>query len=112
VSHGYAVAMADEPEPLPPTAHARIPDHVVYRAFATETVILNLETGKYHGLNPTGGRMLDLLSQDRTVADASRRLAEEYGRPVEEIERDLSDFCVQLADRGLIELLPNGRSRS
>jgi hypothetical protein len=89
-------------------SHARVPAHVVYRTFAVETVVLNLETGQYHGLNRTGGRMLDLLSQDRSISDAATRLADEYGRPPEEIERDLSAFCTELADRGLIELVANG----
>jgi hypothetical protein len=101
---GYALAMTMGGRPAP-SSRARVPDHVVYRTFATETVILNLETGKYHGLNPSGGRMLDLLSQNRSVAEASRQLAEEYGRPVDEIERDVSDFCSQLVERGLVELV-------
>ena len=103
MSHGYAFAMSPELE-IPPTTRARVPDHVVYRTFATETVILNLETGKYHGLNPSGGRMLDLLSQDRTVGEA----AKEYGNPVAEIKTDLTSFCSDLVARGLIELLPHG----
>ena len=105
MSHGYAFAMS---EPIiPRTTRARVPDHVVYRTFATETVILNLHTGKYHGLNPTGGRMLDLISQDRSVGEASQRLAKEYDKPVGEVESDLTSFCSELAARGLIELLPN-----
>ena len=108
MSHGYAVAMSYEAE-IGSATRARVPDHVVYRTFATETVILNLETGKYHGLNLTGGRMLDLLSQDRSVAEVSRRLSEEFGRPADEVESDLTTFCSQLVARGLIELVPNGR---
>ena len=45
---------------LPLDAHASVPQHVVYRRFAAETVVLNLETGTYHGLNATGARMLEL----------------------------------------------------
>jgi hypothetical protein len=109
MSHGYAYAMTEDDVRLEPDTRARVPDHVVYRTFANETVVLNLQSGKYHGLNPSGGRMLDLLSQDRSVAETSARLAEEYGRPVDEIERDLTAFCADLVDRGLIELVPNGR---
>ena len=83
---------------------AGVPEHVVYRAFVKETVVLNLQTGKYHGLNATGGRMLEVLERATTVADAAQRLANEYGRPVDEIESDLCDFCRDLMERGLIEL--------
>lgn len=91
-------------EPLAADCRARVPDHVVYRSFAHETVILNLRTGRYHGVNATGGRMLDLLAGECTVGSAAATLAEEYGRRVDEVERDVLEFCADLAGRGLIEL--------
>ena len=36
--------------------NVKLPQHVVYRDFVSETVLLNIQTGKYHGLNPTAGR--------------------------------------------------------
>lgn len=83
-----------------------VPEHVVYRTFVEETVVLNLETGKYHGLNLTGGRMLETLENAPDVAAAARELAAEYSRPVAEITRDLVSFCEGLLGRGLIELSP------
>jgi hypothetical protein len=91
------------------TAKAEIPSHVVYRVFAHETVVLNLETGRYHGLNPTGGRMLAALEREHSVNGAVIRLAEEYATPADEVERDVCEFCVDLFERGLIEISPNGR---
>lgn len=85
-------------------ATARVPQHVVHRSFAHETVVLNLKTGRYHGLNPTAGRMLSELETGATVDEIAARLAELYERPVEEIERDLTDLCLDLLERGLIEL--------
>jgi hypothetical protein len=82
----------------------RIPPHVVYRTFALETVVVNLEKGLYHGINPTGGRMLELLERSPSVRDAAARLAAEYGQPVEAMEADLCAFCSDLHERGLIEL--------
>jgi hypothetical protein len=91
------------------TAVVRVPDHVVYRSFAHEVVALNLTTGRYHGLNPTAGTMLTALERNATVADAAAWLAAHYGRPHEEIERDLHELCLDLLDRGLIELVsPDG----
>lgn len=83
---------------------ARIPDHVVYRAFVKETVVLNLRSGKYHGLNPTAGRMFELLDREATVQDAARQIAEEYDKPLDEVEDYLCDVVMRLLDRGLIEL--------
>jgi hypothetical protein len=91
-------------------ARANVPDHVVYRSFVQETVVLNLETGHYQGLNATGGRILDLLATDQTIGNAAQRLADEYRRPLDEVERDVCDFCTDLIDRGLIEVNANGNA--
>lgn len=85
-------------------ANARVPEHVVYRSFAMETVMLNLNTGRYHGLNPTAGAMLTELEGSDTVAEAASRLAARYESPLETIEHDLCELCLDLLDRGLIEL--------
>lgn len=82
----------------------KVPQQVVYRAFVNETVILNLETGKYHSVNPTGATMLQTLERTSTVGAAAGRLAELYNRPLDEIETDLCAFCEDLVARGLIEL--------
>jgi Coenzyme PQQ synthesis protein D (PqqD) len=85
-------------------SRVRVPQGVVYRSFVKETVILNLETGLYHGLNPTGGRMLATLDQAPSVREAASRLAAEYERPLEEIESDLCGFCEALVERGLLAI--------
>jgi hypothetical protein len=90
-------------------AKARVPEHVVYRPFPNETVVLNLETGTYHGLNPTGGRMLEALEREEQVRDAVATLADEYGAEQARIEEDICAFCSDLQERGLIELHLNGR---
>lgn len=81
-----------------------IPSHVVRREFAAETVVLNLKTGKYHGLNPTAGRMLDELDGAGTISAAAERLAEVYDIPIEEIRGDLIALCQNMLERELIEV--------
>ena len=83
---------------------ATLPAHVVHRQFAEETVILNLDTGHYHGLNVTGGRMLDVLGASQSVGHAAKELAAEYQQPLSVIEEDLTVFCLALVERGLLEL--------
>jgi hypothetical protein len=85
-------------------SRARLPQHVVHRSFVAETVVLNLRTGKYHGLNPTAGRMLDALEAAPDVAAAVAPLAAEYGVEPEQIQRDLLVLCRGLLERGLIEI--------
>lgn len=85
-------------------ARARLPQHVVHRSFVAETVVLNLRTGKYHGLNVTAGRMLEALEAADTVADAIPGLAAEFGVEEEQIRADLLALCRGLLERGLIEI--------
>jgi hypothetical protein len=85
-------------------AQARLPQHVVHRSFVAETVVLNLRTGKYHGLNPTAGKMLDALEAAPTVGQAVPGLAEEYGLQQEQIRGDLVVLTRGLLERGLIEI--------
>jgi Coenzyme PQQ synthesis protein D (PqqD) len=86
-------------------AQVAIPHHVVHRTFPTETVVLNLETGTYHGLNPVAGRMLELLEQLGSVSECAERLASEFQQPLERIEQDLGQLCADLLERGLIEVV-------
>ncbi len=86
-------------------ARLRLPQHVVHRGFVTETVVLNLHTGKYHGLNPTAGRMLEALDAAPTAGAAVPELAREYGVEPAQIESDLIALCQGLLERGLIEIV-------
>lgn len=81
-----------------------IPQHVVYRSFPSETVVLNLQTGKYHGLNATGGRMLEELQRANCVREAAAALADSYEQDRAGLERDLCELCQALCERGLIEV--------
>lgn len=85
------------------TANVKVPQHVVYRSFPSETVVLNLNTGKYHGLNATAGQMLEALERADSLRDAAAELAAGYGQPQEVIESDLCELCASLLERGLIE---------
>lgn len=80
----------------------QLSDDVVYRSFGTETVLLNLRTGQYHGLRGSGGRMLELLAETGDLDDAAGRLAEEFDRPLDEVTRDLSELCEGLRERELL----------
>ena len=84
-------------------AKAKVPQSVVFRNFPTETVVLNLQTGKYHGLNPTAGRMLQALTEADSVREAAAAVAAEYDAPAATIEGDICELFQNLLDRGLVE---------
>lgn len=91
---------------MPPEAgeelRARIPEHVVYRDFPGETVV-NIETGQYHGLNATAGRMLAALVDADSIGLAAAALEAEFPVSRSRIERDLIELCDALAARGLLQ---------
>jgi hypothetical protein len=97
-------AVAPRAEPLVDvTLRHRLPDHVVVRALVLETVVLNLRTGQYHGLNPTAGRVLEMLGSGLTVAQVSERLASATRHPLDEVTRAVCKTCAALQSRGLLE---------
>jgi hypothetical protein len=85
-------------------AAVRFPEHVIFRSFVRETVALNLQTGQFHGLNATAGRMVELVGRCDRPRDAVGPLASEYGIPAHRIETDLAALLAELLDRDLIEI--------
>jgi hypothetical protein len=85
-------------------ARVTLPEHVIFRSFARETVALNLKTGQFHGLNVTAGRMVELIQRSERPRHAIDPLASEYGVAPEQIERDLARLLTVLFDRQLIEI--------
>jgi hypothetical protein len=96
------------PNSVRPELRVRVPRHVVHRDFPAQTVILNLKTGKYHGLNPTAGQMLTALQSEGTVAAAAKVVATRMHAPVADVERDLCELCFSLLERGLVERVGPG----
>jgi hypothetical protein len=92
---------------IPPrliSARVSIASHVVRRKFAAETVVLDLEAGEYFGLNPTAGRMMELLEETGSVPRTLDQLISDFELPGDELARDLCQFCNELAERGLVKL--------
>ncbi len=85
-------------------AAVRIPNHVVYRSFVHETVVLNLETGRYHGLNRTAGAMLAALEAAGSIRGAHQSLVGTFPDAGERLEQDLITFCEDAQQRGVIEV--------
>jgi hypothetical protein len=86
--------------------NVRVPDGVIHRVFGDQLVLLNLQTGQYHGLNATARHMFELMIERSGTARVVDDLAREYGRPAQEMQADLASLCEALTGRGLLELEP------
>ena len=81
-----------------------IPPQVMARTVGDETVILDLASGTYFGLDPVGARIWELLGDGKTLAEICEQMLEEYEVSREELERDTLRLAQELADQGLIGL--------
>jgi hypothetical protein len=67
-----------------------------------DTVLLDLDTGVYFGLDEVGTRIWDLLCEGAIEDEIVDRLGEEYDAEPEQLRADLHDFVEQLHTRGLV----------
>lgn len=88
------------PEPLP--KRLEVAPDVVFREVGGEAVILDLSTERYYGLDATGTRIWQLVSEDGSVAGVRRRMLEEFEVGEEELEEDLRELLGKLLAEGLL----------
>ena len=81
-----------------------VPQDVLFRDVAGEAVVLNLETGKYFGLDEVGTRMWALLAEHGRVETAYRTLLGEYEVNAEQLESDLFKLIDDLAAHELLKI--------
>lgn len=84
-------------------ARLRIPEQVVTRRVGDETVLLNLESGTYFGLDPVGSRFLDLLEEDGSLALIIAKMFQEFEVTEEQLEADLLRLAEEMLASGLLE---------
>src|SRR3989338_3369485 len=76
---------------------------VVFRELGGETVLLNLRTGVYYGLNETGAAMWSRLVEWRDPARVLAALARDYAIAPDRLARDLKELIAALTEKGLLE---------
>ena len=79
-----------------------IPPQVMARTVGDETVILDLASGTYFGLDPIGARIWGLMGESRVLAEICSTMLEEYEVEREHLEADVLRLTTELAERGLI----------
>jgi len=77
------------------------------RTVGAETVILDLESGTYFGLDPVGARMWQLIEEAKSLAELCDVMLEEYDVTREVLEQDAIGLASELAEKQLIRF-PDG----
>lgn len=86
------------------TDKASIPAQVMARQVGNETVILDLGSGTYFGLDPVGARIWQLMTEGKTLGEICDTLLDEYDVTREALEKDLTDLTEALRAQKLISL--------
>ena len=89
---------------MPLSQTATIPGDVMARQVGDETVLLDLASGNYYGLDPVGARMWQLLSDGKTLVQACDVLLAEYDVTRDALERDIERLVAELGAKGLLTL--------
>jgi hypothetical protein len=88
------------------SATVRASDDVVFRELEGESVLLNLATGVYFGLDEVGTRIWQLIEQHGRLLDVRDAMTREFDVDADTAGRDLSDLVAQMSGRGLVEVEP------
>ena len=81
-----------------------MPDDILITGLQGESVILNLNSERYFGLDDVGTRFLSVLTTANSIQSAYETLLEEYDVEGEVLRQDLISIIKQLVDQGLVEI--------
>jgi Coenzyme PQQ synthesis protein D (PqqD) len=84
-----------------------VPSHVLVRFLDKESVLLNIETERYFGLDETGTRMWQLVTAAPKIEVAYQQLLEEYDVQPEMLRENLTDLLARLVENGLLQVAPS-----
>lgn len=82
----------------------RVPDDVLISNLQEESVILNLNSERYFGLDNVGTRMLSVLSESVSIEAAYQALLSEYDVDPHVLRQDLTSLIESLAQQGLVTI--------
>jgi hypothetical protein len=88
---------------LPLSLQVKPSEDVVWRNLQGESVLLDLKSGVYFGLDAVGTRIWTLLQAHRDLQAVLQELLSEYEVTEETCARDLMDLVSAMAEKGLVQ---------
>jgi Coenzyme PQQ synthesis protein D (PqqD) len=86
------------------THRVKVPDDVLISGLQEESVLLNLDSERYYGLDDVGTRMFSVLTTSDSIQTAFETLRGEYDVDGEVLRQDLIDLVDKLVEQGLVVL--------
>ena len=84
------------------TDRVTVPEGVLISHLQEESVILNLESERYFGLDDVGTRFLTVLTSSESIEAAYETLCREYDVDPQSLRADLRELVEKLVDQGLL----------
>ena len=75
---------------------------VICRELSGETVLLNLESGVYYGLDPVGTRVWQLLQLGKTIDGVCEVMLDEFDVSQDVLRDDVTRLVGELHERGIV----------
>ena len=85
---------------------ATVLPHVLVRFLDNESVLLNLETERYFGLDETGTRMWQVVTAAPSIDAAYQELQNEFDVESELLRLHFMELLGRLVDNGLLQIQP------
>ncbi|HKG78151.1 MAG TPA: PqqD family protein [Pyrinomonadaceae bacterium] len=82
----------------------KIPDDVLISNLQDESVILNLDSERYYGLDSIGTRILSVLTTSESIEAAYNTLVQEYDVDRQALRQDLIALVENLVAQGLVKV--------
>jgi hypothetical protein len=82
----------------------RVPDDVLISNLQEESVILNLDSERYYGLDDVGTRFLSVLNTSDSIEAAYEVLRDEYDVDAHNLRQDLIELVEDLVKQGILSL--------
>ena len=79
-----------------------IPPQVMSRVVGDETVLLDLASGMYFGVDGVAKRIWESISEGRNLSDTAEVIASEFDVDEARAQADVLEFVSDLARRGLL----------
>ena len=80
----------------------RVPDDVLISNLQEESVILNLDSERYYGLDDVGTRFLSVLNTADSIEAAYEMLRDEYAVDAHSLRQDLLELVEDLVKQGIL----------
>ena len=82
----------------------RVPDDVLVSRLQEESVILNLDSERYYGLDDVGTRILSVLANSDSIEAAYQSLLAEYDVDERVLRQDLLALVENLVQQGIVQV--------